>query len=230
MLSAPFQCGFCWFQNLHKRQPSPHLFPADERLLSYIRRVNLDIFWSREPSTVMNTHRLLNKSKALSEEMGLPPVKISVGPWPLKDGCGFQIALEILRASQKPGKYDEKYAQFESIRKIRSAYINAFDSGPKRCLDTRAFKSDRGQLLSLVEGDTQSKLFTMFLRGCEKRMGKLIKQDLGMSFEMLTSMLNIYEEDLRDPKVDNARKRFIVVCSGAFVILWAGALWGGKSS
>ena len=58
-------------------------------------------------------------------------------------------------------------------------------------------------------------------------MGKLIKQDLGMSFEMLTSMLNIYEEDLRDPKVDHARKRFIVVCSGAFVILWAGALRGG---
>ena len=228
ILSSPFQCDFCWFQNLHKREPSPHLFPADDRLLSYIRRANLDIFWSREPSTVMNTYRLLNKSKTLSEEMGLPPVKVHVGPWPLRDGCGFQIALEILRASQKPGKYDKSYTQFESIRKIRSAYINAFDSGPKRCLDTRAFKSERGHFLGLVEGETQSKLFTMFLRGCEKRMGKLIKQDLGMSFEMLRSMLNIYEEELRDPNVGDERKRLIVVCSGAFVILWAGALRGGE--
>ena len=67
--------------------------------------------------------------------MGLEPVRIPLGPWPLEDSCGFQIALEILRASQKPGRYVADYTQFESIRKIRSAYINAFDSSPQRVLN-----------------------------------------------------------------------------------------------
>jgi hypothetical protein len=68
----------------------------------------------------------------------------------------------------------------------------------------------------------------MFMKGCEKWMGRLVKQDLGISFEMLREILKIYEEELTDDNVSNKRKHFIVVCSGAFVILWAGALRGGE--
>jgi hypothetical protein len=228
MISSPFQCDFCWFLNLHNRNPTPHLYPSDERLLSYIRRVNLDIFWSRESSTVQNTLRLLKKGKTLSEELGLEPIRIPVGPWPIGDTCGFQVALETLRASQKPGRHVKSYTQFESVRKLRAGYINALDAGPARCLDNRVFKSDKGQLFSLISGATQSKLFMMFMKGCEKRMGRLVKQDLGISFEMLQEILKIYEDELLDENVPNKRKRFIVVCSGAFVILWAGALRGGE--
>jgi hypothetical protein len=78
MISSPFQCDFCWFLNLHKQNPSPHLYPSDERLLTYIRRINLDIFWSRESSTVQNTLHLLKKGKTLSKELGLEPIRISV--------------------------------------------------------------------------------------------------------------------------------------------------------
>jgi hypothetical protein len=47
---------------------------------------------------------------------------------------------------------------------------------------------------------------------------------------ILTSqeVLRVYEEELMDVNVSDKRKRFIVVCSGAFVILWAGALRGGE--
>jgi hypothetical protein len=228
MISAPFQCDFCWFFNIQKRRPTPHLYPSDERLLTYIRRVNLDIFWSRESSTVQNTLRLLKKGKTLSEEMGLNPIRIPVGPWPVSDTCGFQVALETLRASQKPGRYVQTYTQFDSVRKLRASYINAYDSSPMRCLDNRVFKSEKGQSFSLVSGATQSKLFTMFIKGCEKRMGRLVKQDLGLSFDMLKEMLNLYEMDLQNEQILDSRKRFIVVCTGAFVILWVGALRGGE--
>jgi hypothetical protein len=51
MLCAPFQCDICWFVNLKGRTPDVRC--AQDRLnLALIRRVNLDVFWEKEPSTV----------------------------------------------------------------------------------------------------------------------------------------------------------------------------------
>jgi hypothetical protein len=111
---------------------------------------------------------------------------------------------------------------------LRAGYINALEACPARCLDNIVFKSEKGQLFSLVSGSTNSKLFTMFMKGCEKRMGRLVKQDLGISFDMLMEVLRVYEEELMDINISDKCKWFIVVCSGAFVILWAGALRGGE--
>ena len=54
MWAAPFQCDWCWFINLKGREAITGS-NKDERLLGYIRRVNLDIMWSREPGTVRIT-------------------------------------------------------------------------------------------------------------------------------------------------------------------------------
>jgi len=59
-------------------------------------------------------------------------------------------------------------------------------------------------------------------------MGRLVKQDVGISFEMLTEVLDDYKKEFWNPEVDKARKRFVVMCAGTFVILWAGALRGGE--
>ena len=152
---------------MHKAEANPW-FPEDARKLAYIRRVNLDIMWAREPSTVRNTLTTLNKARKFSEELGFSPVSIHTGPWPVADTCGFQIAIEMIRYSQSEGKNDKSYVQFDSIRKIRSAYANVYDSGPSRCLDNRRLKSDRGSVMSFVNGNTDSKLFTQFMAGCEK--------------------------------------------------------------
>ena len=55
MLMPPFQCDRCWFVNLKRSLPVEGKL-GDENLLTYIRRVNLDILWSRSPSTV-NTNK-----------------------------------------------------------------------------------------------------------------------------------------------------------------------------
>ena len=47
----PFQCDLCQFRNLQDRDPV-HTHIGDTLLLEFIRRVNLDAFWSRETSTV----------------------------------------------------------------------------------------------------------------------------------------------------------------------------------
>ena len=80
----------------------------------------------------------------------------------------------------------------------------------------------------MVNSKTQSKLFVKFMRGCEKWMGRLVKQDVGISLEMFLAMLEIYEVELADETVTKARKRLVIVCAGTFVILWAGALQGGE--
>ena len=72
MLCYPFQCDMCWFINLSKREPSA-LSYSDERLMGYIRRVNLDLMWSRERGTVANTLAAVNKGRTMSIELGLVP-------------------------------------------------------------------------------------------------------------------------------------------------------------
>jgi hypothetical protein len=227
MLSFPFQCDYCWFVNLHKRSANTN-FDSDSLLMAYIRRVNLDIMWSKEPTTVGNTLRMLLKGKALSSELGLAPVQLKVGPWPVADNCGFQIAIEILRSSQNPGRNDSEYTQFDSIRKLRSAYLNVYESGPERCLENTCLKTDKGQITSLINSETQSRLFTMFMVGCEKRMGRLVKQDLGLSIDMLLAVLTLYDIEMELEGVTKERKRFIIVAAAAFVILFGGALRGGE--
>jgi hypothetical protein len=227
MISAPFQCDYCWFFNITKKQAMVR-FDADSQLLAYIRRVNLDMFWCREPGTVGNALRALEKGRKISRDLGLAPVKLRMGPWPVEDTCGFQIAIEILRSSQFPGKNASSYTQFDSIRKMRSAYLTAIEAGPNRCLDNGGFKTDKGQIFSLLDSPTQSRLFVMFMQGCEKRMGRLVKQDLGLSIDMLIEMLDLYEVELGEGETTHERKRMIIVCAAAFVILFAGALRGGE--
>ena len=171
----------------------------------------MDVMWSIEPSTVGNTYTTLNKARKCSEQLGFKSVNIKVGPWPVADTCGFQIAIEMIKHSQDSGRNNANYVQFDSIRKTRSAYANAFDSAPIRCLDNRKLRLDKGQMMSFVSGPTESKLFSMFMLGCEKRMGRLVKQDLGLSLDMLQAMLNIYEEELSSQDTNHYRKRFVIV-------------------
>ena len=79
MLSAPFQCDFCWFLNLQGRIANV-AEPADRLLMAYIRQANLDIMWSREECTIRNTLTQFKKGKELCMELGLTPVPVELGP------------------------------------------------------------------------------------------------------------------------------------------------------
>ena len=114
ILCSPFQCDHCWFVNLCRREPNSMSY-SDVRLLGYIRRVNLDLMWSRERGTVANTLAAVNKGRTMSIELGLVPQVFELGPWPLGDDQGFQTAIEMLRASQKKGKNDANYVQFDTV-------------------------------------------------------------------------------------------------------------------
>jgi hypothetical protein len=66
LLCAPFQCDHYWHANIQHREANDW-YPSDARQLAYIRRVNLDIFWSREPSTVASTHNSITRARKCKE-------------------------------------------------------------------------------------------------------------------------------------------------------------------
>ena len=94
-LGTPFQCDWCWFLNLEQRMPLKDSH-SDMRLLSYIRRVNLDIMWSREHRTVSAILTNVRKGRRMSLALNMDPVELPMGPWPLADRQGFQVAIEMI--------------------------------------------------------------------------------------------------------------------------------------
>lgn len=227
MLCAPFQCDHCWFINLKREEPVEESY-EHQRLLGYIRRVNLDLLWSRERATVANTLGSVRKGMKMSEELGLKPQDIRLGPWPVGDNQGFQTAIEMLRASQKEGRNDKTYVQFDTVRKIRSGYSTIHENSANGGAALPCFKGDHGNTFIMNNGSTDTRLFRKFMLGLERRMGRLVKQNMGISVEVLVAMLDNYEIELCDRRTTNERKRMIIMCASAYVILFTGALRGGE--
>ena len=90
----------------------------------------------------------LRKAARMSSILDLTPHHVSRGPWPVGDNLGFQVAVEILRASQEKGRNSSEYVQFDTVRKIRSGYTNAFESSPAAVLESIMFKGDFGDSYS----------------------------------------------------------------------------------
>ena len=66
----------------------------------------------------------------MSNELGLSPIDVNLGPWPVDDNQGTQIAIKILHASQCKGRNNSGYVQFNSVRKLIAAYVNIYQTSP----------------------------------------------------------------------------------------------------
>ena len=67
---VPFECDLCVFRKLRQDNPvssNPH----DDLLLACIRRMNLDAFWSRARSTVLQNNRQAKAPILFYEMVGL---------------------------------------------------------------------------------------------------------------------------------------------------------------
>ena len=177
----PFQCDICWFRNILNRFPSPTSY-QDTKLLAYIRRVNLDLIWSRSEGTSYKA--AYKKALKVDLELGLTPRHYVKGPWPLEDSVGFQIAIEIVGASLLDGRNVKDHQQFETIRRIRTMHQHMYESGPSR--GNLVFKkSNKGDVVHTSQCRTNSLFFTRFMEGCLRRMGKEVRSDLALDSDIL---------------------------------------------
>ena len=138
---TPFQCDICQFINIHNRLPNRRSH-QDNLLLLCIRRVILDSFWSREPSTVHanwlegNRFRKIQKNFGL-EMSSLPPQ----GPFPVKDDWGVNVACCMVLRSLDEGK-NAQHIQFCTVRKMRS-FVSNYSHASRNGLGF-AFMNDDG--------------------------------------------------------------------------------------
>ena len=223
-LMQPFQCDTCWFRNLQNRLPNNKSY-TDMKLMAYIRRVNLDILWSRASTTsYMSQYK---KALKVDLDLGLIPKHYPKGPWPLKDDVGFQIALEIVGASLLSGKTSRKYQQFDTIRSIRTMHQHMYESGP--CRGNLVFKkSNKGDVIHTSQCPTNSLLFTRFMEGCLKRMGKEVKSDLALDPSILHLILKNLNNEWLNDATTNERRRWISVVGCYLIVCFTCSLRGNE--
>jgi hypothetical protein len=129
-LLTPFQCDVCHFRNIKHCDPRIG-DKKDVRLLKDIRVANLNDFWVREPSTVVANLKDVRTMEKIGEEIyGFDSVGPPMGPFPLEDNFGMKVGCVLLARSLDPGK-NERYIQFSTARKIRSAYSNMYHASSK---------------------------------------------------------------------------------------------------
>ncbi|GFH50643.1 hypothetical protein CTEN210_07119 [Chaetoceros tenuissimus] len=75
---------------------------------------------------------------------------------------------------------------------------------------------------------SNSEFFSRFMMGMERRMGKQVRQNVGLSVEVLHAILDDYEEEFSSIKCSVSRKRDIVIFASGFLILFTCALRGNE--
>lgn len=103
----PFQCDLCMFHTLFNRDPRDN--QADLENLSIICRMNLDLIWSCEPSTIQKNFSYLNQIITPCEASDMSPTLPCPSPCPFEDIHGWLIAFARLFKSSKPGRHSKTH-------------------------------------------------------------------------------------------------------------------------
>ena len=209
-LMCSFQCDLCLFYRMKGRLPIEHDM-KDELLLVCLRRANLDAMWSREPSTVASNRREMEKMLKISAELGIDPSFAALGPFPLEDIQGVNVAIHMLRRSLDPGRY-ASYSQFETIRKFRATFSNAYMASVSGAIGVSSLGRNTPKTF-FTQCPTNSIWFEKFAQGCLKRMGQVIRQDLGISIEVELALLEHIKREIREAEGWHKNK---LIMAGAY--------------
>ncbi len=198
---TPFQCELCQFRSIVGRSPRSGN-KADDLSMEYIRRVSLDAFWAREPSTVTTNLGVVKRVVRTENKMGwvnliLPPM----GPFPLKDTFGMGAAVAVLDKSMDPGKYEDQ-VQYATFRKIRSALTNLGQAAFGGLGDVIGAYERNRTWISAV--DTHKFFFHRYMTGIHKRVGEEIRRDEPISIGVLKAIHRILDQrwhtEINSPK------------------------------
>ena len=200
---------------------------ADLWNLSLIRRANLDMFWSRDSSTVSgirgNTKELIRRAKTYGRKIPLSPMS----PWPVDDLEGMGVVLAMLEKSVEKGRNNDKYMQFDTVRKLRSAAASVY-SATSQAASLRYCMKSGNRLLHLEEGPTQRNLIERVVIGMENRMPKESSRNLPFTSRMILYILDNLEEELYGLDTSRDRARLITMTGAYLVITFGYSLRGNK--
>ncbi len=200
---------------------------ADTWNLDVIRRANLDLFWSRDSSTVSGIRsgmkELIRRAKAFGRKVPMSPVL----PWPVDDKEGMGVVIAILEKSVEPGRNSDCYMQFDTVRKLRSAAANVYSATSQAASLGYCLKSGN-RLLHLEEGPTQRQLIERIVMGMENRMPKDSSRNLPFTSRIILYILDELERELFEPTTLADRRRLIVMSASYLVISFGYSLRGNE--
>jgi len=196
-LLVPFECDRCIFLKLRGNLPNPES-SCDQLLLATVRRMNLDAFWSRETSTVLSNLRKAKKMIEVSELVKLQGPFPLQPPLPLLDHCGYQVAIDMLLLSRRPGRHDETYTQYDTVRSYRATYSNFIRAASENNRITHSLGDFNGNYQRITHDICASLFFKRFTEGMKSRMGQICKPNLALSVPLLKLVLRKLEIKFRN--------------------------------
>jgi hypothetical protein len=209
-LLIPFECDLCIFRKLRHHEPLA-TSEQDKLLMAAIRRVSLDAFWSRATSTVLANRDKIKQGLYLSSLVGLLGPYIHWGSMPSGDTFGYEVAVQIVLASRRGGKYSSSQIQWDSARKYRTAYSNHSRASPQANINPLALGDDKGKNQRFVQDGCSSYWFSRFAIGCKNRMGQDWRPNKAMSTELLLAYLESVQLKIMDSETSTEENHWTVV-------------------
>ena len=190
-LMNPFQCELCHFRNIQGRNPTVGN-QKDQALMEQFRRVSLDVFWSREGSTVRHNKGLVKRVAKTEESFGcvnriIPPI----GPHPLEDSLGMGACVAVLDRSMDKGNYAPN-VQWETFRKTMSALTNVGQVGAGGL--AVAIGAGGKNRTWLSGADTHKFFFHRFMRGIHKQVGEEVRRDEPLTIDTIKEVHRILDK------------------------------------
>jgi hypothetical protein len=188
--------------------------PADDYLMSCIRRVILDAFWSRARTTVASNTRLFREMLDLSKTLGFEPPYEVPGPLPSHDHCRYKVAILMVAKSAKPGGHSTSHVQWDTIRKFRSTICNQSRASRAANYESWSLTDYKGTGYDRLTTESCGSIwFHCFSAGCRKRMGQDWRPNRAISNPLMLKLLSEVEVKIRTSSEMSDRLKWVMAGS-----------------
>jgi hypothetical protein len=171
---------------------------------------------------VVANRRNIDQMIQIWAQIGIDPSLPELGPFPNRDMFGMTVAIAMLAKSLNPGRYQD-YTQFETLRKLRSAFSNLHHALASGSAAMMMLGRDTAKTF-LSTCTTHSLWFERFSKGCFRRMGQETRQDLAISIQVMLALTRLLEQQWESPDFP----RDILAYVGAFACITYGGSFRGN--
>lgn len=155
----------------------------------------------------------------ISESLGLSGPYRAPGPLPPFDHCGYEVALQMVIASLKAGRYAATHQQWDTFRRLWTAYSNQVRSS--RIANQMWFSLADGNGSSynqLLVKPCGSLWFQRFMAGCRKRMGQDWRPNRAISIPLMDELLTAVETRVKDCITLDKQEKWLL--TGGYFCIW----------
>ena len=195
--------------------------------MTLLRRANLDLFWSRETSTVVGNLGKVKKVISMWKDRNRYSPLPAITPWPETDSMGMSTAISMLEHSLKKGRI-ANYVQFDSCRKLRSTMANIYSASALGNAGKLSFKSTTGSILHIQDDPVQSLLMERFVKGMKARMPVATERNLPLTGIVVKRILDKIEFEWALPTISSQEKRKITMIAAYVATTYAYSLRGNE--